>query len=92
MTAALLESPASAEKVSAFIVPDDNDRRCRFKVGDYAYVRGHRSQSVVIAKKLLHIAPFKYATLSLPHYLVVDANGQEWQVSQLELTTRSFYE
>lgn len=53
----------------------------QFQPGQECYVR-HWPQT----ETGLIIAQLQF--LSWPHYLVADAHGGEWQISQLELSTR----
>lgn len=66
------------------IIPSDEDTRFKFKVGDTAYTRGRRQ--VTITQPLLHLAE---CGVHCPHYLAVDADGVEWQISQLELSKKA---
>lgn len=51
----------------------------RFEPGDHVYVRGWRQDetAVVLCQLDAH---------SWPHYLVMDSEGIEWRISQLELS------
>ena len=68
------------------LIADDDDTRFRFKLGKRAYVRGWiNSEPVIITRRLLHLSvPGAFA----PHYLVTDAAGKEWRISQLELSSK----
>ena len=53
----------------------------RFKPGERCYIAGQpqRTATVTLA--------FAHQRSGFPHYLVVDCEGNEWTVAQLQLTT-----
>jgi hypothetical protein len=53
----------------------------RFMPGDHAFVRGWYPQHQVVV--LCQLEAYAW-----PHYLVADADGAEWRISQLELSSR----
>jgi len=59
-----------------------NAQPWRFMPGDHAFVRGWDPQHQVLVLCQLE-------TYTWPHYLVVDEDGAEWRISQLELSSRS---
>jgi hypothetical protein len=67
------------------LIADDDDSRFRFKLGKRVYMRGWPAQPAIVTRHLLHISP---AGVFWPHYLVTDAAGKEWRVSQLELSSK----
>jgi hypothetical protein len=74
-------TPAAPE----LLIADDEDTRFRFKLGKRAYVRGWTAEPVVITRRLLHLSvPGAFC----PHYLVTDAAGKEWRISQMELSSK----
>lgn len=53
----------------------------RFMPGKQAYVRGwDQDQTVLVLCQL--------ESHAWPHYMVVDARGDEWRISQLDLSSR----
>ena len=51
----------------------------QFVPGDHVYVRGwSQDQTVIVTMTLQHCG--------FPHYLVVDDDGDEWQIAQIELS------
>lgn len=58
-----------------------NTQPWRFNPGDEVYVRGWPADEA--AKVTAWIQ-----NRALPHYLVVDAVGIEWQIAQLELSSK----
>lgn len=66
------------------IIPSETDARFKFKIGDTAYTRGRRQ--VTIKQQLLHLSE---RGAYCPHYLAVDADGIQWQISQLELSRKA---
>lgn len=58
-----------------------NAQPYRFNAGDHAYVRGWpQDQSVVVT--------LRATGLPLPHYFVVDDQGHEWLIAQVELSSK----
>jgi hypothetical protein len=65
----------------------DDDTRFRFKLGKRAYVRGWiNSEPVIITRRLLHLST---VGIFAPHYLCTDAEGKEWRIAQLELSSKA---
>lgn len=58
-----------------------NSQPWRFIPGDTVFVRGWAPDATGFVTDQCPGRGF-------PHYLVVDANGAEWRISQLELSTR----
>jgi hypothetical protein len=68
------------------LIADDDDTRFRFKVGKRVYVRGWLTQEpVIITRRLLHLST---VGIFSPHYLCADAEGKEWRIAQLELSSK----
>jgi hypothetical protein len=68
------------------LIADDDDTRFRFKLGKRAYVRGWiNSEPVIITRRLLHLST---VGIFAPHYLCADAEGKEWRIAQLELSSK----
>lgn len=65
------------------IIPADDDKRFRFKVGGTAHTRDKRQ--VTITQRLLHLSE---CGVFCPHYLAVDEKGVEWRISQFELSAK----
>ena len=69
------------------LIADDDDTRFRFKLGKRAYVRGWiSSEPVIITRRLLHLSA---VGIFSPHYLCADAEGKEWRIAQLELSSKA---
>lgn len=60
-----------------------NSQPWRFEPGDTVYVRGWPADET--ARVLVGLRPTRSG---FPHYLVVDGGGLEWQVAQLELSSK----
>lgn len=58
-----------------------NAQPWRFLPGDKAYVRDWPEEDSVLILAQLLAYPW-------PHYLVADATGAEWRISQLELSSK----
>ena len=68
------------------LIADDEDSRFRFKLGKRAYVRGWiGNELVIITRRLLHLST---VGIYSPHYLCADAEGKEWRIAQLELSSK----
>ena len=68
------------------LIADDDDTRFRFKLGKRAYVRGWiNSEPVIITRRLLHLST---VGIFSPHYLCAYAEGKEWRIAQLELSSK----
>ena len=57
------------------------DTAWKFQLGEHAYVRGW-----LPVETALILAQLQF--LNWPHYIVADADGAEWRISQLELSSR----
>lgn len=57
-----------------------NAQPWRFQPGDVAYVRGWSQDYATTVRKQLH-------GCGVPHYLVEDHHGNQWKISQLELSS-----
>jgi hypothetical protein len=56
-----------------------NAQPWRFSPGDHVYVRSWpQDQTVLITGRASHV---------FPHYFVVDSEGHEWLIAQLEMST-----
>lgn len=60
---------------------DLNAKPWRFRTGQHAYVRGWAQDQNVVITSLVRNRAF-------PHYLVVDGMGREWQMAQVQLSTK----
>lgn len=58
-----------------------NSQPWRFQVGDTVYVRKWPADETGRVTGLIQSRAF-------PHYLVVDSGGMEWQVAQVELSSK----
>ena len=52
----------------------------RFKPGDRVFIAGHPQQPAVVT------AALGQARAGWPHYFVVDADGYEWRVPQIQIS------
>jgi hypothetical protein len=53
----------------------------RFKAGDRVYIAGHPQQAAIVT------AALGCGPASWPHYFVVDADGYEWRICQVQLSS-----
>jgi hypothetical protein len=63
-----------------------NRQPWRFKPGAHVYVRGWAPDATGLVTDLLLAGTNDLGCF--PHYLVVDEAGVEWQISQLQLSSR----
>jgi hypothetical protein len=53
----------------------------RFAPGDHVYIAGHPQEPAIITSRV------RRSRANWPHYFVVDADGHEWLVPQIHLSS-----
>jgi hypothetical protein len=53
----------------------------RFSPGDHVYIAGHPQEPAILTGKV------RRSRANWPHYFVVDADGHEWLVPQIHLSS-----
>jgi hypothetical protein len=53
----------------------------RFSPGDHVYISGHPQEPAIITSRV------RRSRANWPHYFVVDADGHEWLVPQIHLSS-----
>lgn len=73
-----MEHPSASDPMNIRLL---NFQPWRFNPGAHVYVRGWPADTTGLVTEQCRSTGF-------PHYLVVDGDGAEWCISQLQLSTR----